>query len=106
VWDIKIFKGINLRRDIKGKSSEEGESLKASRIIDQDLSRREQDRWIWIRCSRFKSLKVQRRVDYKSPEVIWDHPSLRRRGGARSTTSKIHGQGGDEIAEVNMDRQI
>jgi hypothetical protein len=42
-WEIKILKGIKLRRDSEEKSSE-GEALKASRIIDQELSKREWDR--------------------------------------------------------------
>jgi hypothetical protein len=37
--------------------------------------------------------------------VIWDHPSSREIGGARSTTSEVCGQGGGEIAEVDPDHR-
>jgi hypothetical protein len=53
------------------------------------------------------SLCVPRRIDLpksRSPEVIWDHPSSREIGGARSTTLEVCGQGGGEIVEEDPDR--
>jgi hypothetical protein len=73
-----------------------GSECKGSRVIRSK-----------VKCMGF-NLCEPRRIELpksRSIEVIWDHPSSRETGGARSTTLEVCGQGRSEIDEEDPDRR-